>query len=70
MLSTDEIDNEAAIGEASGGTVEEGLAIGWPECGLAGVIDEDEDEAVVARVRQRVPEAEYPREARLCWYHR
>jgi hypothetical protein len=57
---TDEVEDEAAIGEAAGGAVEEGLAVG--QHGLVGVVREDE--AVVARVRQGVPEVEQPREAR------
>lgn len=59
---TDEIDDEAAVGEAAGGVVEEGLAVGRPERGLPGVVGVDE--AVVARVRQWIPKAEHPRVAR------
>jgi hypothetical protein len=59
---TDEVEDEAAIGEAAGGAVEEGLAVGQPHRGLAGVVREDE--VVVARVRQGVPEVEQPPVAR------
>jgi hypothetical protein len=58
---TDEVEHKAAVGEAVGGAVEEGLAVGRPERGLGVVAVE---EGVVARVRQRVPEAEHARVAR------
>lgn len=60
---TYEVEDDAAVGEAAGGAVEEGLAVGQAERGLTGVVAEDE--AVVARVGQRVPEAEHARVARL-----
>ena len=59
---TDEVDDEAAIREAAGGAAEEGLPVWRPERGLAGVVAVEEGE--VARVRQRVPEAEHPRDTR------
>ena len=68
MCRTNEVDDEAAIGEAAGSVVEVGLAVGQPEHGRAGIVGVDE--AVVARVRQGVPEAEHPRVAprlRLRW---
>jgi len=58
---TDEVEDDAAVGEAAGGAVEEGLAVGEPEHGIGAV---GVEEAVVARVRQRVAEAEHARVAR------
>ena len=45
---TDEVEGDAAVAEAAGGTVEEGLAVGEPEHGVGAV---GVDEAAVARVR-------------------
>jgi len=59
---TDEVEDDAAVGEAAGGAVEEGLAVGEPEHGVGVVVAVDE--VVVARVRQRVAEAEHARVAR------
>ncbi|BAS73432.1 Os01g0649732, partial [Oryza sativa Japonica Group] len=59
---TDEVDDEAAVGGAAGGAVEEGLAVGWPQRGPAGVVAVEESD--VAGVCKRVPEAEHARVAR------
>lgn len=54
VARTDEVDDEAAIGPAAGGAVEECLAVGQPRDGArrGGVADE------VAGVDERVAEAE------------
>ncbi|KAB8082567.1 hypothetical protein EE612_004490, partial [Oryza sativa] len=59
---TNEVDDEAAVGGAAGGAVEEGLAVGWPQRGPAGVVAVEESD--VAGVCKRVPEAEHARIAR------
>jgi hypothetical protein len=60
-VPTDEIEDDAAIAEAAGGAVEEGLAVGEPQL-VTGVVAVDE--ALVARVRPRVAKAEHARVAR------
>jgi len=58
----DEVEDEAAVGESPRGAAKEGLAVGLPECGLAGAVAVVESE--VAGIGQRVPEAEHARVTR------
>lgn len=61
VVFTEEIEEVAAVGVAAGGAAEEGLAVGEAPRGVREVVRHGEQE--VARVRERVPEAEYPVEA-------
>ena len=58
---TEEVEQVATVGVASGWAAEEGLAVGEVPRGVREVLWHGEQE--VAGVRERVPEAEHPAEA-------
>jgi hypothetical protein len=58
---TEEVEQVAAVGVASGWAAEEGLSVGEVPRGVREVLRHGEQE--VAGVRERVPEAEHPAEA-------